>query len=64
MADLIDIEFGDQRIRVPAWATESTLEAMLKYNEIAARALNKLVYGCSYIYNSNYLASKIVQSYK
>lgn len=43
MADLIDIEFGDQRIRVPAWATESTLEAMLKYNEIAARALNKLV---------------------
>ena len=43
MADLIDIEIGDQRIRVPAWATETTLEAMLKYNEIAARALNKLV---------------------
>ena len=43
MADLIDIEIGDQRIRVPAWATETTLEAMLKYNEITARALNKLV---------------------
>ena len=43
MADLIDIEFGDQRIRVPAWATEATLEAVMKYNEISARALNKLV---------------------
>ena len=43
MADLIDIEFGDQRLRVPAWATEATLEAVMKYNEITARALNKLV---------------------
>ena len=43
MADLIDIELGDQRIRVPAWATEATLEAVMKYNEITARALNKLV---------------------
>lgn len=43
MADLIEIQIGDQTIRVPQWATEATLEAMLKYNEIAARALNKLV---------------------
>ena len=43
MAELIDIEIGTERIRVPAWATEDTLTAMLKYNEIAARALNKLV---------------------
>jgi len=39
VADNIEIQFGDQVIRVPAWATEETAKQMMKYNEASAKAL-------------------------
>jgi len=43
MADELEIQIGDQSVRVPRWATEETAKEMAKYNQASARALTEMV---------------------